>query len=148
MACVHELVSSKGSRVVTIGAEATVYEATAKMNQHRIGALVVVSKDDPSQMLGIFTERDVLRRVVAQLRYPDLVTVGEVMTTEVTTCGPDTDIAEAAAIMQEKRVRHLPILNDAGGLQGLISIGDVNGWYVARQQAQINELSDYICGRT
>lgn len=148
MAFVHELIAAKGSRVVTITAEATVYEATARMNQHRIGALVVVSKEDPNRMEGIFTERDVLRRVVAQLRYPDLVTVGEVMTTEVTTCGPDTDVSEAAALMQERRVRHLPILNDAGKLQGLLSIGDVNGFYVAQQQAQINELSDYICGRT
>lgn len=148
MAFVHELITAKGANVVTITAEATVYEATAKMNQHRIGALVVVSKDDPSRMQGIFTERDVLRRVVAQLRYPDLVTVGEVMTTEVTVCAPDTDVSEAAALMQERRVRHLPIVNDRGRLEGLVSIGDINGFYVAQQQVQINELSDYICGRT
>lgn len=148
MAFVHELISAKGSRVVTITADATVYEATARMNQHRIGALVVVSKEDPSLMQGIFTERDVLRRVVAQLRYPDLVTVGEVMTTDVCTCNPDTDVSEAAAVMQERRVRHLPVLSDRGRLEGLLSIGDINGFYVAQQQAQINELSDYICGRT
>lgn len=148
MAAVQELIATKGAGVVTIGVEATVYEATARMNQHRIGALVVVAKDDPHRMLGIFTERDVLRRVVAQLRYPDLVTVGEVMTTDVCTCDPETDIGEAAAVMQEKRVRHLPIINARGGLEGLVSIGDINGWHVARQQAQINELSDYICGRT
>ncbi|MFT3788454.1 MAG: CBS domain-containing protein [Tepidisphaeraceae bacterium] len=147
MAYVHDILAAKGSRVFTVTPDSTVYEATAKMNQHRLGALVVTSKEDPSVMLGVFTERDVLRRVVAQLRYPDLVTVAEVMTTDVLTCTPETEIAEAAAIMQDRRVRHLPVMNHEGRVIGLISIGDINAYYVARQQAQINELSDYICGR-
>jgi CBS domain-containing protein len=147
MAHVQDLLRTKGARVFTIHAEATVYEATAKMNQHKIGALVVVHRDDPKRILGIFTERDVLRRVVAQLRYPDLVVVGEVMTDDVATATPDMLIEQAASIMQDKRVRHLPVVDDDDHLVGMLSIGDINAWHVLQAHAQINELSEYIHGR-
>jgi CBS domain-containing protein len=148
MASVRDLLIVKGSRVHTIFPDATVYEATSKMNQHKLGALVVVAGDDPTRLKGIFTERDVLRRVVAQLRYPDLVQVGEVMTTDVFTATPDMDLGEVAMMFQDNRIRHLPVVDHDGRIAGMLSIGDLNAWHVSRQQATIEELSDYICGRT
>ncbi len=148
MAHVLDLISHKGTRVYTIHPQATVYEATSKMNQHKVGCLVVASRDQPDEVVGIFTERDVLRRVVAQLRYPDLVTVAEVMTATVHVCTPATLIEEAAAVMQEFRIRHLPVVDDNERLAGMISIGDVNAWHVRRANETINELSEYIHGRT
>jgi CBS domain-containing protein len=147
MGHVLDLLQLKGEAVYTITPEATVYEATARMNQHRLGALVVVARSDARRILGIFTERDVLRRVVGQLRYPDLVSVGEVMTADVICVTPDTTVEEAATLMQERRIRHLPVCNEEGLLAGLISIGDINAWNVERARDEINGLNDYICGR-
>lgn len=147
MSHVADLLASKGDQIHTITPNASVYEATARMNQHRIGALVVVQREAPDQIVGMFTERDVLRRVVGQLRYPDLVQVGEVMTRDVICCTPETTVDEAAAIMQEKRIRHLPILDEDGRLAGMISIGDINAWNVSRAAEQIAGLNDYIFGR-
>ena len=148
MALVQDILSVKGSKVYTITPDATVYEAVARMNQHKLGALLVVGRDDPQEVIGIFTERDVMRRVVGQLRYADLVVVGEVMTRDMITCAPNMTVEEVATIMQEQRIRHLPVLTEHGRLAGMLSIGDINAWHVSRANATITELNDYICGRT
>jgi CBS domain-containing protein len=114
------------------------------MNQHKLGALVVTVED---QLVGMFTERDVLRRVVGELRNPAEVKVAEVMTDHVICCSPDMDIEELSAIMKDKRIRHLPVCDTDGRLKGMISIGDLNAFYVNQQEAQIHSLSDYIYGR-
>lgn len=148
MALVQDILTVKGSKVYTITPDATVYEAVARMNQHKLGALVVVSREDPNESIGIFTERDVMRRVVGQLRYADLVVVGEVMTRDMVTCSPILPIDEAAQVMQEQRIRHLPVIDENGRLSGMLSIGDVNAWHVSRANATISELNEYILGRT
>ena len=147
MGHVLDLLQLKGDAVYTVTPEATVYEATARMNQHRLGAMVVVARGDPRRIVGVFTERDVLRRVVGQLRYPDLVSVGEVMTTDVICVTPDSTVEEAATLMQERRIRHLPVCDEEGLLAGMISIGDINAWNVQRARDEIAGLNDYICGR-
>ena len=114
------------------------------MNRLRIGAIVVL---EGGKLAGIFTERDVLRRVVAEQRDPSTTTVAEVMTTTVTTVKPDTDLDEVSAIMQQKKVRHLPVCDIAGRLHGMISIGDINAFNVKNQEAHINFLNEYIYGR-
>lgn len=148
MALVQDILTVKGSKVFTITPDATVYEAVARMNQHKLGALVVVSREDPQEVIGIFTERDVMRRVVGQLRYADLVVVGEVMTRDMVVCSPNMSIDEVATIMQEQRIRHLPVLCENNRLAGMLSIGDINAWHVSRANATITELNDYIYGRT
>jgi CBS domain-containing protein len=147
MGHVLDLLQLKGDVVYTVTPEATVYEATSRMNQHRLGALVVVARSDARRIVGVFTERDVLRRVVGQLRYPDLVSVGEVMTADVICVTPDTTVEEAATLMQERRIRHLPVCDEDGLLAGMISIGDINAWNVQRARAEIAGLNDYIYGR-
>lgn len=102
---------------------------------------------DSGRVAGIFTERDVLRRVVAEQRDPSTSTVGEVMTVEVVCCHPDDDIDEISTLMQQKRVRHVPVCDASGRIMGMVSIGDVNAFHATHQEAHINFLSEYIYGR-
>src|SRR5262245_26743985 len=126
MALVRDLLSVKGSHVNTIGRGATVLDAAVLMNDFKIGALVVIEQ---GKVVGIVTERDVLRRVVAERRDPAGVIVAEVMTHDIVVCGPETDVDEASYLMKEKRVRHLPVIDQSHGMVGLISIGDVNAFH-------------------
>ena len=144
MARVRELLERKGSQVVTIGPGASVREAAERMNEHRIGSLVVV---EDGRVLGIFTERDVLRRVVAGRRDPEATRVGEVMTAEVVCCSPETAEDEARGVMRDRRIRHLPVADADGRLLGLISIGDLNAQHQAAQEQTVFLLTEYIQGR-
>lgn len=144
MPTVQDILRNKGSFIHAIGAEATVLEATQMMNHHKIGALVVLSED---QVAGIFTERDVLHRVVAQMRNPSTTTVGQVMTREVICCEPGDDLDEISSILRSRRIRHLPVCGPQGQLLGLVSIGDVNAVHASQQQQTLHFLHDYIYGR-
>jgi CBS domain-containing protein len=95
------------------------------------------------RLVGIFTERDILRRMVAQRRDPAATKVAEVMTTPVTACAPDTSVDECAAMMTGKRIRHLPVVGDRG-LAGVITIGDVLAFQVREQQATIDYMHHFM----
>jgi CBS domain-containing protein len=144
MPTVQDILSLKGSKVHTVLPTASVLEATEKMNRNKIGALIVV---DSSRPIGIFTERDVLQRVVGAMQRPDEIPVSAVMTADLICCRPDDDINEVAALMKNERIRHVPVCNEDGDLLGLISIGDVNAHHASAQQAQIHYLNEYIYGR-
>ncbi|HEY8667137.1 MAG TPA: CBS domain-containing protein [Tepidisphaeraceae bacterium] len=145
MPTVHDILTAKGENVIhKISATTTVLDATQKMNHHKIGALVVTHDD---RIVGIFTERDVLRRVVAEQKNPAQITVGNVMTREVICAPPQTDLEEVMTIMKNKRIRHLPVCDEEGQLLGLVSIGDVNAFNTTNQEATIHFLNDYIYGR-
>lgn len=144
MAQVRDIVAVKGSHVMSIGRHATVLDAAVLMNDFKIGALVVI---DDAKVVGIITERDVLRRVVAERRDPAEATVEEVMTRDIVVCTPDADIDEASLLMKERRVRHLPVIDSDGGMVGLISIGDVNAFHANSQEKTIYHLHEYIYGR-
>lgn len=102
---------------------ATVTEAAKRMNDWRIGALVVL--DDEEHLAGIVTERDVLMRVVAKERNPSATRVGDVMTRAVFTCSLETRLDDLREVMREKRIRHVPIVEDTRVI-GMVSIGDLN----------------------
>ena len=144
MATVTDVLSAKGNDVQTIDAGTSVLDATQLMNQHKIGALVVTEE---GRVAGIFTERDVLRRIVAEMRCPKQTHVGEVMTRDPICVGPETDLDEVSSIMKDRRIRHIPVCGDGGQLVGMMSIGDVNAHYASNQQQTIHFLSDYIYGR-
>lgn len=144
MPTVQEVLLAKGSEIYTVRPEATVLEATKRMNQHKIGALVVMQDN---QVVGMFTERDVLHRVVAEQRNPADLSVADVMTTEVICAEPETDLDDAANIMKTRRIRHLPVCDCNGNLLGMISIGDLNAQNASTQEQTIHFLSDYIYGR-
>jgi CBS domain-containing protein len=144
MPTVRDVLSEKGAKVFSIDPSATVLEATQVMNHHGVGCLVVM---DSGRVVGIFTERDVLRRVVAEQQPPADTKVADVMTTKVICVGPETDLDDVAGIMKQKRIRHLPVCQDDGHLTGMVSMGDLNAYHATEQEMTIHYLSDYIYGR-
>ena len=144
MPSVRDVLSSKGSKVHSTSPDTSVLDAVSRMNEYKIGALVVMEGED---VVGMFTERDVLRRVVGQERTPSGTKVGDVMTSEVVCCKPDTDLDDVAAIMKNRRVRHVPVCDGGGQLVGMISMGDVNAHNASNQQSTIHFLNEYIYGR-
>jgi CBS domain-containing protein len=144
MAAVKDILARKGTRIWSIGEKATVLEAAQVMNEHKIGALIVMEGD---HIAGMFTERDVLRRVVGEERIPASTSVAEVMTAEVACCTPQTSIDEARTAMMERRIRHLPVVNAEGRLLGLISIGDLNAFEAASREETIFWMHEYLHGR-
>lgn len=144
MATARELLTKKGTQVWSVGPSATVLDAALLMNEHKIGAVVVL---DEGRVVGMFTERDVLRRIVAERRDPAATRVAEVMTSEVVCCRPETTLDEARIAMKERRIRHLPVVNAEGRLEGLISIGDLNAHQASSQEHTIYLLHEYLHGR-
>lgn len=145
MAIVQDVLARKDSLVHTIREHTTVFDAIAMMNQHKIGALVVTDADD--NVIGIFTERDVLRRVIGVQRDPLRTTVGQVMTSEVVCCQTMMPLEDVQLLMKQRRIRHLPVVTDAGKILGIISIGDINAHAVNDHQIHIQYLQEYIYGR-
>ena len=139
---ISTLLAEKGSVIHSIEASATVEGAVKVMNQHKVGSVVVFDGD---RIAGIFTERDVLYRVVAQGLNPATTPLTQVMSKEPKTISPDATVEDALAFISEKRCRHLPIVEN-GKLLGLISQGDITRWLVQAHQNQAQHLIDYITG--
>ncbi len=143
MATVASILAGKSSYVHSIGLNATILEATQKMNDHRIGSLLVMEGE---RIVGILSERDILTRVVVEEKPPRALKVREAMTTDVVVVGPDTSLEEASAVMRTRRVRHLPVCDADGRLLGLISIGDLNARHASDQEITIRHLHEYLYG--
>ncbi len=139
---IKQLLDQKGRQVYTISPDASVYDAIKTMAEKGIGALVVVEGNEP---VGIVTERDYARKVILKGRSSKDTQVREIMTPNFVFVRPDQTIEEAMAIMTEKRVRHLPVLEE-GRLAGLISIGDVVKSIIEHQKFTIEQLTNYIQG--
>ena len=144
MPTIQDIIAMKGSKVHSVPVTATVMEAVQKMNRNRVGAVMVM---DGPRMVGIFTERDVLQRVVGAMNRPEEMKVIDAMTASVICCRPDDDVNEVGALMKNERIRHIPVCNEDGDLLGLVSMGDVNAHHASSQQAQIHYLNEYIYGR-
>jgi CBS domain-containing protein len=140
MPSVHDILDKKGREVVTVDAAATVLQAARRMNERGIGGLVVV---EGGRLVGIFTERDVLRRVVAEGRDPARTAVREVMTAPVLRCRPDAPLEECRAMMTDRRIRHLPVV-EQDELRGIITTGDLLAHQVREQQDKIEFLNSYV----
>jgi CBS domain-containing protein len=144
MATVSDILVVKGSHVLSIGPEATVLDAAVLMNEHKVGSLVVMSG---GQLIGIISERDILTRVVVPRRDAGHTLVQDVMTIEVVCCQPHTQLEEARGVLKNRRIRHLPVVDDAKQLLGLISIGDLNAHEAHDHEFTIHILQEYIHGR-
>jgi CBS domain-containing protein len=144
MATVNDILAVKGTHVLSIGPEASVLDAALLMNEHKVGSLMVMSG---GQLLGILTERDILQRVVVTRRDPAQTAVQDVMTTELVCCQPHTSLDEARGVLKNRRIRHLPVVDDARRLCGLISIGDLNAHEAHDHEWTIHVLHEYIYGR-
>ncbi len=140
MATVRDILARKGSDIISVAPGETALSAAQLMNDRGIGGLVVT---DGGRLAGIFTERDILRRVVAQRRDPATTRVGEVMTAPVIACSPDTSLEECAAMMTAKHIRHLPVVSEKG-LSGVITIGDVLAFQVREQQTTIEYMHHFM----
>ncbi len=142
MQTINQLLQNKGSHVETVAANATVYEALASMAEKGIGALVVLQDNRP---VGLFSERDYARNIVLKGRTSRETLVADAMSTPVVVVNPEENVEQCMAIMTEKRVRHLPVMQD-DQLVGIISIGDLVKAIIENQQFMIEQLVSYING--
>jgi CBS domain-containing protein len=144
MASVRDILAQKDTRLLSIGPDASVYDAARLMNEHKVGSLLVTDGD---RLVGIFTERDILQRVVAQRRDPVTTAVADVMTGEVACCRLHTALEEARGVMKNRRIRHLPVVTDEGQILGMVSIGDLNAHENHSHEMTIHFLQQYIYGQ-
>lgn len=143
MATVRDILARKNTQLWSVAPDATVLDAALLMNEHKIGALLVLEQD---RLTGIITERDILQRVVAGRREPGGTRVGEVMTSELMCCQLHTGIEEARVVMKDARIRHLPVIDEDEQLCGVISIGDLNAFDAQSKEMTIHLLEQYISG--
>jgi CBS domain-containing protein len=135
------MLRSKGDFVATVPPTATVRDFLGVLAEHRIGAAVVTSDD---AIVGIVSERDVVRNLAAAggalLDQP----VSAIMTVDVVTCRGDATVEDLAATMTERRIRHVPVVDDGGALRGIVSIGDVVKSRISELESERNDLVGYI----
>jgi len=139
---VRDILEVKGMSVWSIGPDASVFDALKLMAEKDVGALVVL---DGGNLVGIISERDYARKIVLLGRASPTTQVKEIMTTDVVCVDPEQNVDECMAVVTEKRIRHLPVLEN-GKLIGLISIGDLVKSIITEQQFIIEQLERYITG--
>lgn len=140
---VADILKSKGSRVVTVAAKATLQEAARRLSEERIGALVV--QDADGAIVGILSERDVVEGLARQGAGAVSSVVGDLMHHPVLTCSPGDPVLKLMATMTDRRVRHLPVV-EAGQLIGIVSIGDAVKHRIDEIEAEAKALREYITG--
>jgi len=143
MGQVSDILAAKGSAVLEIDVEATVFDAVSKMVDGNVGSLLVT---EGGRLVGIVTERDYLRRVAIVGRDERTTPVREVMSAPIVYTTPESSIEECMAVMTERRIRHLPVLTESREVMGVVSIGDLVKFQTREQSAQIKFLEDYISG--
>jgi len=131
-----------GKKVETISASASIHDLVNSLNSHHVGALVVSS--DGKKIDGIVSERDVVRAMPGKLDQLIGMNVRDIMTVEVHTCTPDSTVAELMTMMTELRIRHVPVVNEAGALISIVSIGDVVKHHVSDLDSERQALRDYV----
>ncbi len=142
MDTVRDLLNSNGGEVWTIQADESVHDAIQKMADQDVGSLVVI---EDGKLAGIFTERHYAREVFLKGRHSPTTPIREVMNTRVICASPEQTIEECMAVMTDKRIRHLPVVDD-GELVGIVSIGDLVKRKITDQEFVIDQLTHYIHG--
>ena len=134
---------ARGTSTHSVAPDITVAAAVEVLNRNQIGSVLVM---DGPRLVGIFTERDILRRVVGERRDPATTKVAEVMTRDLVVMRPSASVVDAMRVISEKRIRHVPVVE---GLivVGVVSQGDLNHWLVRNREGQIQDLVDYVTGR-
>ena len=141
MAHVSDILRNKGE-VLKIDADATVFDAIKKIVENNVGSILVTRGDD---VVGIMTERDYLRKIAIFGRTSHDTLVHEIMSSPLIYVTPETTIEESMAIMTDRRIRHLPVVED-GNVVGIVSIGDVVKFQSREQSFHIKYLTEYISG--
>lgn len=138
---VSQVLAHKGREVWSVSSTDTVYEALAELADKGVGALVVVDEGD---LVGILSERDYARKVILHGRDSASTTVADIMTSDLYTVHPEQSVSDCMELMTEHRIRHLPVVDDAGKLVGVVSIGDVVKAVIGDQRFLIEQLESYI----
>ena len=131
-----------GKRVETISGSATLHDLVNALDVHHVGALVV--SPDGKKVDGIVSERDVVRAMPGKLDEIAGLRVRDLMTSEVITCSPNSTVAELMTVMTERRIRHIPVVDETGNLISIVSIGDVVKAYINDLQSEQKALNDYL----
>ncbi len=139
---ISEILAYKGGSVYQVSPEQSVLEAIDLMNERRVGSVVVIRDGSP---VGMFTERDVLTRIVPLKLEPDTTPVSQVMSTELVVISPDILVEDAMKVITEKKRRHLPVVTERR-MVGLVSIGDLTRWLVREHRNEVETLLEYIQG--
>ncbi len=142
MKLVQHLLDRKGTEIISIVQDASVFDAIKLMADRAVGSLLVM---DGSDLKGIVTERDYARKVIVKGRSSESTEVSEIMSTDIVTATSQQTVNECMTMMSEKRIRHLPVVTD-GEVVGLISIGDLVQAIISDQQEEIEQLEHYISG--
>ena len=143
MKLVKHLLDAKGRNVISIAPDASVFDAIKVMADESIGSLVVL--DENGTLAGIVTERDYARKVIVMGRSSKDTRVAEIMTTDVLTAASDHTVNACMEIMTERKIRHLPVVED-GRVIAMVSIGDLVQAIIADQKEEIEQLEHYISG--
>ena len=138
---VSAILRQKGASVWSIGPQATVYEALERMSDEGIGALLVMAG---GALVGLLSERDYARKIILKGRSSKETKVEEIMISPPVTISPGCSVDEAMRIMTEQRVRHLPVVDHAGAVAGIVSIGDLVKWIITSHEKTIEQLESYI----
>lgn len=142
MRTVGDILKTKGPRVYSTTPQSTVLEALTLMAKHNVGALLVLEGKD---IAGVVSERDYARKVILHGKSSRALPISEVMSTKVITVTPNETLEACMALMTEKHIRHLPVLENAE-LVGLVSIGDVVKGLIEEKIGEIRQLENYIYG--
>jgi CBS domain-containing protein len=141
MKTLEQILQLKGRDVLVTSPDSTVYDSLALLAEHEVGALVVVEDNRP---VGLFSERDYARKVILKSLSSHDVLVRAIMASPVICVDTSLTVDKAMGIMTERRVRHLPVLDDSSQLTGIVSIGDLVKDIIAEQQYTIDQLQHYI----
>ena len=140
---VSDILKKKGNRVLSIGPERSVLDAATMLAEHAVGAVIVREEGGP--MLGIFTERDLVRECAGSGEIKR-TRVSEAMTRDVITCHPGDDLRVIEALMREHGFRHLPVIENGNALVGIVSIRDVLAGLYEAAKEDANDLRDHLAG--
>ena len=139
-----DILATKSLGVISVQPTQSIHEAISKLMDYKIGSVVVIDEDQ--QLVGIFTERDILRECVRRSDHLKTTTVGSVMTTDLIIGVPNDDVEYLLGIMSKNKIRHIPIL-DGDIVQGVISIGDLVKAFLSDVSYENRYLKDYIMGK-
>lgn len=142
MSTVAQLLRSKGSSVVTIGPQATIFDALTLMAEKNIGALVVTANDE---IVGIFSERDYARKLILEGKSSKETLISELMTPNVFFVKSSRSMDDCMVLMSGKHIRHLPVVDD-GKLVGIVTMRDVVKALIANKENTIRDLENFISG--
>jgi len=142
---IEHILQRKGPDVVTVTADQPVTRAVDTLQEHNIGALIVTTEED--RVVGVISERDIVRALATEGAAVLGRSVRELMSSDVTTCGPRATVNDLMKLMTERRIRHIPVVAEEQRLVGIVSIGDVVKTRIGELEDETETLHDYLSGR-